>query len=158
MSLVGFMNECKEENRVSGARVVRWYPALYYACGSDNISLRAHEHQPGRRWGGEKARRARLPWAALLPGSHGTEMLQRVRLEPQRLGPGAGRERGCPCGAVVENPPAGAGGLRDTGSTPGSGRSPGEGNSYPLSYSCLENSRDRGAWWATVHGAAKSQT
>ena len=39
-----------------------------------------------------------------------------------------------------------------------SGRSPGEGNGNPLQYSCLENSMDRGAWWATVHGVAKSQT
>ena len=38
------------------------------------------------------------------------------------------------------------------------GRSPGEGNGYPLQYSCLENPMDRGAWWATVHGVAKSQT
>ena len=38
------------------------------------------------------------------------------------------------------------------------GRSPGEENGYPLQYSCLENSMDRGAWWATVHGVAKSQT
>ena len=38
------------------------------------------------------------------------------------------------------------------------GRSPGEGNGYPLQYSCLENSMDRGAWQATVHGAAKSWT
>ena len=37
-------------------------------------------------------------------------------------------------------------------------RSPGEGNGDPLQYSCLENSMDRGDWWATVHGAAKSQT
>ena len=44
----------------------------------------------------------------------------------------------------------------DLGSTPGLGRSPGEGNGYPLQYSCLENSMDRGAWWATVHGVAKS--
>ena len=40
---------------------------------------------------------------------------------------------------------------------PGSGRSPGEGNGYPLQYSCLENSMDRGAWQATVHGVVKSQ-
>ena len=39
-----------------------------------------------------------------------------------------------------------------------SGKSPGEGNGNPLQYSCLENSMDRGAWWATVHGVAKSQT
>ena len=44
------------------------------------------------------------------------------------------------------------------GSIPGLGRSPGEGNGYPLQYSCLKNSMDRGAWWATVHGVAKSQT
>ena len=40
------------------------------------------------------------------------------------------------------------------GSIPGSGRSPGEGSDYPLQYSCLENSMDRGAWWATVDGVA----
>ena len=44
------------------------------------------------------------------------------------------------------------------GSIPGSGRSPGEGNGNPLQYSCLENSMDGGAWWATVHGVAKSRT
>ena len=44
----------------------------------------------------------------------------------------------------------------DPGSIPGSGRSPGEGNGYPLLYSCLENSKDRGAWWAVVHGVVKS--
>ena len=48
--------------------------------------------------------------------------------------------------------------ARDSGSSPGSGRSPGEGNSNPLQYSCLENSLDRGAWWATVPGVSKSQT
>ena len=46
----------------------------------------------------------------------------------------------------------------DPGSIPGLGRSPGEGNGYPLQYSCLENSMDRGAWQAIVHGVAKSQT
>ena len=44
------------------------------------------------------------------------------------------------------------------GSFPGSGRSPVEGNGYPLQFSCLENSTDKRAWWATVHGLAKSQT
>ena len=43
----------------------------------------------------------------------------------------------------------------DLGSIPGSGRSPGEGNGNPLQYSCLGNSMDRGAWWATVHGVAR---
>ena len=46
----------------------------------------------------------------------------------------------------------------DPGSIPGSGRSPREGNGYPLWYSRLENSMDRGAWWATVHGVTKGQT
>ena len=46
----------------------------------------------------------------------------------------------------------------DPGSIPGSGRSPGEGNGNPLQYSSLENPMDGGAWLATVHGVAKSQT
>ena len=46
----------------------------------------------------------------------------------------------------------------DLGSIPGWGRSSGEGNGNPLQYSCLENSMDGGAWWATVHGVTKSQT
>ena len=48
--------------------------------------------------------------------------------------------------------------VEDRGSIPGLGRSPGEGNNYPLQYSCLENVMDRGAWQATVHGVAKSWT
>ena len=59
---------------------------------------------------------------------------------------------------MVKNPPADAGDIRDMGSIPGLGRSPGGGPGNPLQYSCLENSMDRGAWWATVHGIAKSQT
>ena len=46
----------------------------------------------------------------------------------------------------------------DLSSIPGLGRSPGEGNGSLLRYSCLENSIDRGAWWATVYGFMKSQT
>ena len=46
----------------------------------------------------------------------------------------------------------------DPGLIPGLGRSPGEGNGNPLQYSCLENSMDEGAWWATVHGVTKSWT
>ena len=42
------------------------------------------------------------------------------------------------------------------GSVPRSGRSPGGGNSSPLQYSCLENTMDRGAWWATIHGVTES--
>jgi len=44
--------------------------------------------------------------------------------------------------------------VGDLGSTPGSRRSPGEGNGNPLQYSCLENPMDGGTWWATVHGVA----
>ena len=59
---------------------------------------------------------------------------------------------------VVKNPPANARDIRDVDLIPGSGRSPGAGNGNPLQYSCLENPMDRGAWQATVHGVAQSQT
>ena len=59
---------------------------------------------------------------------------------------------------VVKNLPADAGGARDAGSIPGSRRAHGGGNGNPLQYSCLGNPTDRGAWWAAVHGVAKSQT
>ena len=59
---------------------------------------------------------------------------------------------------MVENLPASARDARDVGLIPGSGRCPGGGNGNPLQYSCLENSMDRGAWWATAHGVAKSWT
>ena len=53
---------------------------------------------------------------------------------------------------VVKNPPANAGDIRDMRSIPGPGRSPERGHGNPLRYSCLGNPKDRGAWWATVHG------
>ena len=59
---------------------------------------------------------------------------------------------------VVKSPPASAGDVRDVGSIAGSGRSPAGGHGNPLQYSCLENPMDRGGWWATVHGVAKSWT
>ena len=59
---------------------------------------------------------------------------------------------------MVKNPPVSAGDERDTGSIPGSGRSPRAANGNPLQYSCLGNSIDRGAWWAIVHEVAKNQT
>ena len=59
---------------------------------------------------------------------------------------------------MVKNLPANAGDARDAGLIPGCGRSPGGGNGNPLRYSCLENSRDRGAWRATVHGVTKTWT
>ena len=60
--------------------------------------------------------------------------------------------------------PGGSGGkesacdVRDPGSIPGSGRSPGEGNGNPLQYYCLENLMDRGAWWASLWGHKESDT
>ena len=59
---------------------------------------------------------------------------------------------------VIKNPPANAGDTRDVGSIPGLGRSPGGGRGNPLHHSCLESPTDRGAWRATVHRVAKSQT
>ena len=56
---------------------------------------------------------------------------------------------------MIKNLPANAG---DASLIPGSGRCPGEGNGNPLQYSCLGNPKDRRAWWATVHGVAKSCT
>ena len=59
---------------------------------------------------------------------------------------------------MVKNPSANAGGLKDAGLIPGSGRSPGGRHGNPLQYSCLENPVGRGAWWTTIHEVAKSQT
>ena len=65
---------------------------------------------------------------------------------------------GFPGGSVVKNPPTDVKDAGNADSIPGSGRSPGEGNGNQLQYFCLENPMDRGAWWTTVYGVAKSQT
>ena len=65
---------------------------------------------------------------------------------------------GFPGGSTVKNLPASSGDTGDGHSVPASGRSPGGSNGNPLQYSCLENPTDRGAWQATIHGVAKSQT
>ena len=57
----------------------------------------------------------------------------------------------------VKNPPANAGDARDVSSILELGGSPGEGHGNPLQYSCLENPRDRGAWWVSVYGVAQSR-
>ena len=62
---------------------------------------------------------------------------------------------GFPGGSVVKNQPSNA---EEVALTPGSGRSPEEGNGNPLQYSCMENPMDRGAWRTTVHGVTKNQT
>ena len=59
---------------------------------------------------------------------------------------------------MVKIPPVNTGDIRDAGSIPGLGRSPGGGHGYPLQYSCLENPMNRGTWWATIHRVAKSWT
>ena len=59
---------------------------------------------------------------------------------------------------VIKKLPASTGDVRDEGSIPGSGTSPGGGHGYPLKYSCLENPMDRGDWWATDHWVTKSHT
>ena len=64
------------------------------------------------------------------------------------------RNQGFPSGSDSKESACNVG---DQGSIPGLGRFPGEGNGYPLQYSCVENSMDREAWWATVHGVTKSQ-
>ena len=64
--------------------------------------------------------------------------------------------QGFPGDAMLKNLPANAGDTRDASLLPGLGRSPGVGNGNPLQCSCLENSMDRGACWATVHGVAES--
>ena len=53
---------------------------------------------------------------------------------------------------IVKNSPVNTGDVGDMGLTPGSGRTPGDGNGNPLQYSCLKNSMDRGVWWATLCG------
>jgi len=63
-----------------------------------------------------------------------------------------------PGGPVVKNPPASAGDMRNVGSIPGSGRSPGGGYGNPLQSCCLENPLDRGACWAIIHRVKKSWT
>ena len=65
---------------------------------------------------------------------------------------------GCPDGSVVKNPPANVGDRSGEVSVPGLGRPPGAGKGNPLQYSYLENPMDKGAWRATDHGVAKSQT
>ena len=58
---------------------------------------------------------------------------------------------------MVKNPPGSEGDARDTGLSPGSGRSSGVGNGNPFQYSCLEYSTDRIVWWATDHGVTETR-
>ena len=65
---------------------------------------------------------------------------------------------GFPVVLVGKSVPANKGNVRDAGLISGWGRFPGIGNGNPIQYSCLENSMNRGVWWAIVHRIAKSQT
>ena len=98
----------------------------------------------------ENPRDSRAWWAAVYGVAQSRTRLKRLSSSHSSI-----PSLGFPGGTVVMSPPANTG---DTGSTSGSGRSPGVGNSNPLEYSCLENSMARRAWWATVHGVTKSQT
>ena len=88
-------------------------------------------------------RRPTSPSLGFTSNSH-PEQIQWIETFPERSGVAGGKESACNAG--------------DLDLTPGSGRSPGEGNGNPLQYSCLENLMDRGAWWATVHGVTESHT
>jgi len=66
------------------------------------------------------------------------------------------QDLGLPSGSVVKNQLANSGDPRDTGSSLGSGISTGGGNGNSLQCSCLENYKNKGAWWVIVHGVAKS--
>ena len=67
-----------------------------------------------------------------------------------------GKKLGTQVALVVKNPPANTGDLRDAGSIPGLGRSPGGGHGSPLQYSCLENPMNRGAWWLQSIGSHRA--
>ena len=96
-------------------------------------------------------------WKALFPILHIAEKGARYILltQPRFLANAISKEGASLVTQVVKHLPSNVGNL---GSIPGSRRSPGGGNGNPLQYSCLENPMDRGAWWATVHGVAKSWT
>ena len=100
-----------------------------------------HVHIPPLFWtfySGHHSALSRVPWTLMWTYACGLCFPGRA----------SGKEPTCQCRLD----------LKDAGSIPGWGRSPGGGHSNPLQYSCLENPMDRRAWWATVHRVAKSQT
>ena len=94
-----------------------------------------------------------VPGTFLGPG--GTAMNKMKSLPPLGSHIVVSKSENIPCSSNGKEYACNAG---DPGSIPGSGRSPGVGSGDPLQYACLENSMNRRAWWATVHGVAKSQT
>ena len=103
-------------------------PPTISACGSAGKESACNEGDLGQTPGSGRSAKEGIGYHSVFLGF---------------LGGSVGKESACNVG--------------DLGSIPGLGRSPGEGNVYPLQYSCLENSMDRGAWQATVHGVTKSQ-
>ena len=99
----------------------------------------------------------RIPGTGV-PGGLPSMGSHRVRHDWCDLAAAAAAASQFPGGTVVKNLPASAGDTGGAGSIPGSRGSLGVGNGNPLLYSCLENSMDRGLWWATVHGITQSQT
>ena len=106
------------------------------------------------------------PWPALALCLHGhwtifplyVCIFTRILFSPCLFVSLSSYNRASQAALVVKNLPAHAGDIRDVGSVPGLGRSPGGGHGNPLQYSCLENPMDRGAWQATIHRVAMSQT
>ena len=96
-------------------------------------------------------------WQLSAPGDRSLRQLSH-RLCLRRNFPGSCGSISTALVLVINNPLASAADARDPASIPGLGGSPGERNGNPLQYSCLENPMDRGAWWATVYGVAKSRT
>ena len=103
-------------------------------------------------WAGERWRRTARHIAALLQSrscpNHAAQELHQQ----------GWTQRASQAATAANNLPASAGDTADLGSFSGSGRSPGGGSGNPLQHSCLENSTDRRAWWASVHGIEKSWT
>ena len=133
-----------------------------YKCTRPGLLSRTHRHIMFGRHKNKCVRVNKLAWCRMLkliPFSlrfHGislptwcTKMHYEVK-KPKKL-------KDFP-GGVVKNLPTNSGDARSKGLILGSERSPGERNGKPLQYSCLENSTDRGAWWAIVHEVSKSQT
>ena len=88
-------------------------------------------------------------------GGRGTWWQGKPGARPHGFSPASCISRAFPGGSAGKESACNVG---DPGLIPGLGRSPEEGNGNPLQYSCLENSMDRGAWWAAVQGVEKSQT
>ena len=88
----------------------------------------------------------------------GSVFLTTIEIDLNKIGNDFLNMMGFSGGALVKKPLANAEDTRSKSLISGSGRSSGEGNSNPFQYSCLENLMERGVWWATVHGVAKSWT